>query len=32
MGDKELWLVVRRALVMVIGAFDEKFGIKGKPV
>lgn len=32
MGDKELWLIVRRALVMVISAFDKKFGIEGKPV
>lgn len=26
--DRMLWLVVRRALIMVIRAFDERFDVK----
>lgn len=25
--DRDLWLIIRRALFMIISAFDKKFGI-----
>jgi hypothetical protein len=30
MGDRETWLLVRRALLSVVAIFDRKYGVKGK--
>lgn len=30
MGDRELWLTVRRGLFLIIAAFDQKYDVKGK--
>jgi len=27
MTDREFWILIRRALLMVIGAIEQKFGI-----
>jgi hypothetical protein len=31
MDDRELWIIVRRALLNIISAFDKKFGIEARP-
>jgi hypothetical protein len=28
MSDRELWLIIRRSMFMIIAAFDQKFGIE----
>ena len=30
MTDRELWLICRRALLMIIHAFDRKYGLEAK--
>lgn len=31
MDDRDLWIIVRRALLNIISAFDKKYGIEPKP-
>lgn len=27
--NRELWLVFRRAIMMIVGALDDRFGVRG---
>jgi len=29
MTDKDLYIVVRRAVMMILSAFDKRYGVKG---